>query len=428
MGGRVAKAGYGDVRRIFLGITLDPRLPQRSVYPAFEGSEFRLALDARPDDARFAAWREVPDAFQAKVEEQAGDERKRVGHVVRLAVVQLADEAECQMELIVGHPADVTEPAHQRSERLFDFVWKVQGDEQAGHGLASYDICGGGIFMPLPSIEDDPTLAKRTVVPYLRRLDPQSNARLTMRSRDSGNSDEFIREVDEAVRQDRWLTVWQQYNTYIIGAVLALVIGTTAGIGWRSYQESQRSANAKALAGATALLSDERPAEASAAFKALAESAGGGVAVVARLRAAEAEQQAGNVDAKLALLESLAGDSEVSSLYQRLAGVLAKQEAFSDSDADTMIDELDQAATPDNPWRASLIELKAIAEMKAGRTEEARGTLETLLESEDTPANLQRRAGELLNALGGPLEGDNQAVSQNSSDDTDAAIEGEAVE
>ncbi|MGI9490625.1 MAG: tetratricopeptide repeat protein [Geminicoccaceae bacterium] len=249
-----------------------------------------------------------------------------------------------------------------------------------------------------------------------------------MRSRDSGNSDEFIREVDEAVRQDRWLAVWKQYNAYIIGAVLAVVIGTTAGVGWRSYQESQRTSNAKALADATALLADEKSAEAATAFKALAESAGGGVAVVARLRAADAEKQAGNEEAKLALLESLAGDSEISSLYQGLASLLARQETFSDSGTDAMIKELDEAATSDNPWRASLIELKAIAQMKARRTEEARGTLETLLESEDTPANLQRRAGELLNALGGPVDGDNQSVSQNSADDAGAATESEAAE
>ncbi|MGI9419925.1 MAG: tetratricopeptide repeat protein [Geminicoccaceae bacterium] len=244
-----------------------------------------------------------------------------------------------------------------------------------------------------------------------------------MRSRDSGNSDEFIREVDEAVRQDRWLTVWKQYNVYIVGAALAVVIGSAAGVGWKNYQESQRAANAKELADAAELLAAEQPGEAAAAFAALAERAGGGVGVVARLRAAEAEKQAGNGDAKLALLDGLAGDGDVAPLYQRLAGLLASQEAFGAGDADMMIGELERAATPDNPWRASLIELKAIAEMKSGRTEEARATLESLLDAEDTPANLQRRAGELLQALGGPLNDDNQTISQN---DTDGAGEADA--
>lgn len=250
-----------------------------------------------------------------------------------------------------------------------------------------------------------------------------------MRSRDSGNSDEFIREVDEAVRQDRWLEVWKQYNVYIIGAALAVIVGTAAGVGWKSYQASELAANAKAFADATALLSDERAAEAAAAFDTLAENAGGGVAVVATLRSAEAEKEAGNPDAKLERLDSLAADGDAAPLYQRLAALLAMQQSIDDQDADALIGAIDQAATPDNPWRASLIELKAIAQMKAGQTAEARATLELLLDDENTPANLARRAGELLNALGGPIEADQQAVSQN---DTAVAAEpgaeGEAPE
>ena len=201
------------------------------------------------------------------------------------------------------------------------------------------------------------------------------------------------------------------------------MIGVAANAGWQSYQDSQRSANARQLADATTLLAEDKPGEAAVAFNALADRAGGGVAVVARLRAAEAEKQAGNAEAKLALLDSLAEDDDVEALYQRLAGLLARQEAFDASDADAMIDELDQAATPDNPWRASLLELKAMAEMKAGRTEEARATLETLLNGEGTPANLARRANELLSALGGPLDGDNQTVSQNHADEAGDADE-----
>lgn len=246
-----------------------------------------------------------------------------------------------------------------------------------------------------------------------------------MRSRDGGNSDEFIREVDEAVRQDRWLAVWKRYNTYIIGAALAVAVGTTAGVGWKAYQDKQRSANARDMATATALLAGDSPTEAAAAFDALAARAGGGLAVVASLRAAEARKQAGDSEAKLALLDGLASDGEVASLYQRLAGLLASQESFDDSSADIVIDDIERAATADNPWRASLIELKAIAEMKAGRTEEARATLEDLLTGEGTPVGLQRRANELLNALGGPLDSDNRTVSENdSSPDGEPAPDG----
>jgi hypothetical protein len=237
-----------------------------------------------------------------------------------------------------------------------------------------------------------------------------------MRSRDSGNSDEFIREVDEAVRQDRWLAVWKQYSAYIIGAALAVVIGTAAGVGWQNYEAGQRAANARAFAEATDLLSEDRPAEAAAALQTFADRVGGGVAVIAKFRAAEAEKQAGNSEGKLTLLGSLSESGDTRSLYQRLATLLAKQETLGEDDAEMFIDEIELLLTPDNPWRASLIELTAVAQMKSGRMEEARATLEALLSEEAVPTNLERRASELLSALGGPLKKNGQEVSHNSVD------------
>ncbi len=238
-----------------------------------------------------------------------------------------------------------------------------------------------------------------------------------MRSRDGGNSDEFIREVDEAVRQDRWTTIWKQYNAYIIGAGLAVVVGTSAGVGWQTYQKNQLDAHARSLAAATTLLADDRPADAASAFRALAKEAGGGVGVIATLRSAEAEKEAGNADAKLEALKELAADKDIGPLYSGLANLLAFQERFANDDADSLIADLDKAATPDSPWRSSLLELKALAEMKAGQTSEARATLQALLNNPEAPGNLARRAAELLEALGGPLEEDNKTVSQNDHDE-----------
>lgn len=234
-----------------------------------------------------------------------------------------------------------------------------------------------------------------------------------MRSRDSGNSDEFIREVDEAVRQDRWTAIWNQYGAYIVGAGLAVVVGTAAGIGWQTYQKNTRDAHARSLAAATTLLAEERPADAASAFRALAKDAGGGVGVVATLRSAEAEKEAGNPDAKLEALAALAANDGVEPIYRDLAKLLALQEQLDDGDAQDLISQLDQAATSDSPWRASLLELRALAEIKAGQSNKARATLQSLLDDQATPGNLARRAAELLNALGGPLEEDNKTVSQN---------------
>jgi hypothetical protein len=225
-----------------------------------------------------------------------------------------------------------------------------------------------------------------------------------MRGRGSGISDEFIREVDEAVRQDRWLLLWKQYGTYIAGGAIAIVVGTGAGVAWRNYQASERLEDARRYAAAEELLRQDRPAEAATAFLALAEDAGGGYDVVARLRAAEAQIEAGEKDAAAASLDELSASEDASPVYRQLGDLLALQQEFEAMDGSALSSRLAGLTEANAPWRYSALELQALAQLRAGDTEAARRTLETLLADPLTPANLSRRAAELMAALGGPLE------------------------
>jgi hypothetical protein len=232
-----------------------------------------------------------------------------------------------------------------------------------------------------------------------------------MRGRGSASSDEFIREVDEAVRQDRWLKLWKEHGAYIVGAALAVVIGTAAGVGWRTWQESQRQGEAERYLAATELLRENRPAEAAAAFRALAGDADSGYAVLAHLQAAHALGQAGDEAGKLAMLRQLADDDAAAPMYRELGGLLALQQQFGTESPDNLTSQLESLTSADNPWRYSALELIALAQMRAGDTDAARETLSTLVGDPRTPPDLGRRAAELLSALGGPIgqAGDEQS-------------------
>lgn len=223
-----------------------------------------------------------------------------------------------------------------------------------------------------------------------------------MRGRGSGHSDEFIREVDEAVRQDRWLKLWQRYGTYAIAAALAIVIGSAVGVGWRAWQDHQRQAEAERYMAAIELLRQERPVEAAAALGAVARDSSSGYAVLARLQAAQALGEAGDSAGKLGMLGELAEDGRAATLYRDLGDLLAAQETFAAAGSDNLSSQLARLTAADNPWRYSALELSALAQLRAGETEAARATLALLVEDPRTPANLGRRAAELLATLGGP--------------------------
>lgn len=226
-------------------------------------------------------------------------------------------------------------------------------------------------------------------------------------------ADEFIREVDEAVRQERWLKLWKRYGSYIIGAALAIVLGTAAGVAWRQYQTSTRVDEARQYAAAIELLRQDRAAEAAEAFAALARDADSGYAVLARLRAAGARAEAGDREAKLEALRRLAESGEAAPMYRELGRLLAAQQQLDGGEADALAEQLSGLAGAGEPWRYSALELQALAQMRAGETLEARRTLTMLASDPGTPANLARRASELLEALGGaPAEEEAEQTSE----------------
>ncbi len=225
-----------------------------------------------------------------------------------------------------------------------------------------------------------------------------------MRGRGAVNSDEFIREVDEAVRQDRWLQLAKQYGVYLIAGALAIVLGTGAGVGWRTWQQNQRLEEARRYAAAEQLLRQNHPGEAGAAFQALAKDANRGYGIVARLRAAEAQAKAGDKEATERALSSLAEDAQAAPEYRQLGDLLAVQGDLDTADPADLSRRLASLTGPAGPWRHSALELEALAQLRAGQTDAARKTLQDLLDDPGTPPDLSRRAGELLASLGGPLK------------------------
>lgn len=215
----------------------------------------------------------------------------------------------------------------------------------------------------------------------------------------------FIREVDEAVRQDRWLALWKHYGRFLTVAALAIVAGTAIGVGWRAYQQDQQRQLAERYAAAEQLADEDRAAEAAAAFSQIAQESEGGYGVLARFRAAAAEGEAGDEEAKAATLEALSGDDEAANVYRELGELLALQDTFDTVDPDALITKLTTLAAPGSPWRHSALELEALARIRAGDLEGARATLDTLLADPATPGRLSRRAAELMASLGGPEAG-----------------------
>jgi len=74
--------------------------------------------------------------------------------------------------------------------------------------------------------------------------------------------EQFIREVNEEMRQDRMSNLWKQYKWVIIGAAVLIVVVTAASRGWQTYTENQSAASGDKFMAAIALSNDGKHDEA----------------------------------------------------------------------------------------------------------------------------------------------------------------------
>ena len=212
---------------------------------------------------------------------------------------------------------------------------------------------------------------------------------------------DIFQEVDEDIRRDKSVELWKQYGKFVIAGAVIIVGITAASVGWREYQKNQAQEAGASYAAAKSLVVAEKNAEAAEAFAAVATSAGGGYAQIARLEEAAALVRAKDVDAALKIYDALAADSSVNDNLRQLAGLQAASQLLDLGDTDAARSRLSALTSADGPWRHSARELMGLAALADGNAEEAIKAFKTLSEDATAPRGARARAGEMLAALGG---------------------------
>lgn len=211
------------------------------------------------------------------------------------------------------------------------------------------------------------------------------------------NTDSFIDEVTEEVRRDRLYMLLRRYG-WIAALVLTLIIG---GVAWIEVRKAQARAEAEALGDAmlAALAVNESAARAGALADITTASPQG--AAVLRLMTAAEQVQAGEADAAVATLETLAVDGEVPAIYRQIAQFKALTLQAGTTDAATRRVAFEALAQPGNPLRLLATEQMALIDIETGDTDAALERYQTILADAELTQDLQQRALQVIVALGG---------------------------
>jgi hypothetical protein len=174
------------------------------------------------------------------------------------------------------------------------------------------------------------------------------------------------------------------------------VLGVAGNEGWKAYQAQQRDTASERLTTAEMLVAND-PLAAMETFGELSESAPGGFALVARLRAAAMLANDGDHAAARRIYAQVQADA-ANPIYRDLGTLLEVQSLLSDRalQTDTTLDEAQAKLAPllttAGPWWHSARELDAVIAMRSGDLEKAQEIFAALKDSINTPAGIRTRA------------------------------------
>lgn len=233
-------------------------------------------------------------------------------------------------------------------------------------------------------------------------------------------TDSFVQEVDESLRQDQLQKLAKRFGPYFIAAAAALIIGVGGWQGWRAYSASAARAQSDRLAAAQQLARDGNLDGAKEAFAALTTSGPSQYRLIAMLERGAVLEAQGDLDGALAQFDEAAGRAR-DPIMRETAQLRAAYIAAETQDLAAMQERLRPLLESDSRISFLARELLAIQAWKAGDADLARDTLQNLSLALDAPEGVRQRAQVALTVLGPAPQTAQEGASQ-----TPASSEGES--
>lgn len=207
----------------------------------------------------------------------------------------------------------------------------------------------------------------------------------------------FLREIEEELRRDRLMKLWERYGVYAVVAAILLVVAIG---GWRAWQwhEARESAKAGVQFEQAVTLSDAgKQAEAEKEFAVIAKEAPSGYRMLARL------QLAGDAGAKSAAegvkaFDEIAADNSVDPVLRELAKLRAAFLLVDTAPVSEIAARVEPLMAKSAPFHNSAKEALALSYYRAGDRAKARALYAEILADPEVSPSLANRA-QVMQAL-----------------------------
>ena len=212
----------------------------------------------------------------------------------------------------------------------------------------------------------------------------------------------FAREVDEELRRDQALQLWQRWGRWIIAAVVAGLLIFGGVLWWRQHQQDVAAAQGEKMNGAFQDLAAGKLSSATAAIDAIAASKVDGYRETAKLVQANLALNNNDLKTAAARFGEVANDQNTPQPLRDLALVRQTAVEFDTIKPEVVVQRLGTLAVKGSPWFGSAGELVAVANLRMGKRDLAIRMLRAMAADENVPETMRQRAVQLGDVLSTP--------------------------
>ncbi len=233
----------------------------------------------------------------------------------------------------------------------------------------------------------------------LRPNKPQSRSE-QLADRDAAQQDVFMREVDEALRQDEMLGAVKRWGRPIGAAVAVALLGLAGYLWWEHSTKQAAGERGEQMTIALDRVEQGRLDLADKQLEPLAKDSHGGTAAVAQIMRANIALQQNRKDEALRLYNAVAANADAPKPLRDLATIRGVAANFDAMAPQQVVDKLKPLAVPGNPWFGAAGELTGLAYLKMNRNDLAGPLFASVSRDKDTPETLRARTRQMAGLLG----------------------------
>ena len=211
-------------------------------------------------------------------------------------------------------------------------------------------------------------------------------------------SEEFIREVDEDVKEEKRMKLWKKFLPYIISISLGVILSTSGYVLWDNYSNKVKQQLGDDFTAAVELSNDEDVDAALIALDRIVDKGSDGYVTMAKMKKASLLIDRGELQKGLDIYLDLEKNA-VDQSFRDISTILYVMNSLDSKDSDILIEKL-KPLEDSQIWKSSALELKAFIYLKNEKREEALEVFEKIVSMPSKPSSLASRAKNMIDFLG----------------------------